>query len=163
MKKLICILSIICLALVVLSLVLTVGCVLLQKPLIDLIYGKSVGDAPMSVPVSPIVYGLCATVTLALLCLIGGNQKIGIWADVVLLGALILVLPGLNAVLSLAQGLAGTAIANAQGVGAIVSNAAVNQMCSFTMMPGGLGMRLALAVCGMSLVYKLLSKRQTCL
>ena len=33
MKKLICILSIICLALMVLSLVLTVGCVLLQKPL----------------------------------------------------------------------------------------------------------------------------------
>ena len=161
MKKTILVLSIVCLALMVISLVLTAGCILLQKPLIDLIYGKSVGEAPMVVPVSPIVYGLCAILTFGLLCLVAGNQKIGIWADLVLLGVSALVLPGLSSVLTLAQNLAGSAVANAQGVSAIIANSAVNNFCTYTMLPGGLGMRLALVVCGMSIALKLLKKRQT--
>ena len=161
MKKAILILSIVCLALVILSLVLTAGCIILQKPLIDLIYGKSAATAPMVVPVSPLVYGLCASLTFGLLCLVAGNKKIGIWADLILLGVSALVLPGLNFVLSLAQNLAGSAMANAQGVAAIVANSAVNNMCTYTMLPGNLGMRLALVVLGMSIVLKLLEKRKT--
>ena len=161
MQKLIRILSILCLALMVISLVLTVGCILLQKPLIDLIYGKSVATAPMAVPVSPIVYSLLSILTFGLLCLVAGNRRIGIWADLILLSANALVLPGMNFALSLVQNLAGTAMANARGVAAIVANSAVNNFCTYTMLPGGLGMRLTLVVCGMSIVLKLLEKRQT--
>ena len=161
MKKAILILSIICLALVILSLVLTAGGILLQKPLIDLIYGKTAGDAPMVVPVSPLVSGLCAAVTFGLLCLVAGNKRIGIWADLILLSISALVLPGLSFVLSLVQNLTGSVIANTQGVAAIVANSAVNNMCTYTMLPGNLGMRLALVVLGMSIVLKLLEKRKT--
>lgn len=160
MKKTIRILSILCLALMVISLVLTAGCILLQKPLINLIYGKSAATAPMIVPFSPLVYGVCAAVTLGLLCLVAVNKKIGIWADLVLLGVSALVLPGMNFLLNFAQNMLVTTAANARGVAAVIANSAVNNMCSYTMMPGGLGMRLALVVCGMSIVLKLLEKQQ---
>ena len=160
MNKLIRILSIICLALMVISLVLTGGCILLQKPLIDLIYGKSAASAPMVVPFSPLVYSLCAAVPFGLLCLVGGNKKIGIWADLTLLGISALVLPGLNFVLSMAENLAGTAMANARGVASIVARSAVNNFCNYTMIPGSLALKLALVVFGMSIVYKLMAKRQ---
>lgn len=156
MKKTIKILGILAAALLALA-ALGVGvCILLQRPLGEFVFGfPESAMGRFAFPLSTVVYSLGLLFCAGLLCLVAGNGKLGIWSDILLL-AVMNVLPLLQSLLAWVE----TVIAGKFGHVALSVNSMVQSMCSYPLQLGGWGLRLALVVGGMSIVWKLMRKQE---
>ena len=153
MGKVIKLLALLCLGLLLVSCLLTAGAVLLQKPLLRAIYGLSGGV--FTVPVGVVVSILAYAIILGLLCLVAGSRKLGIWSDLI-----VLALTVLSPLTSFLSNFLQTVITGRYGYEMMSSFSAVNNLCNITMSLGSLGLTLGMVVCGMSIAYKLMAKKE---
>ena len=91
-----------------------------------------------------------------ILVVCAGNKKGGIWLELVVFFCIALVLPFLNNILASGYYVWMGQIRGDMHVAAI---SIVNTISSWCMWPGNLGNSLALVVCGMSIVFKRMSKK----
>ena len=158
MQKLIRVTAIIALALLCLSLLLLLVSIPCQRVLAAKVL-RSPQEAISFLPVFPLAFFInCFLLTgCAILAVVfGGNQKGGIWLEIIVFILVALALPLLNTVLANVQNVM---IANVRGSSYIVANTIANQIANMCMGPGNLGRSLILVVCGMSIVYKRMSKK----
>lgn len=158
MQKFIRVTAIIAVVLVALSFLL----LLISIPFQQTIAAKVFGSPHDAVSIMPVVPWVTVTNCIWLLgCAIlavvfGGNKKGGIWLEILVFAAVALVLPMMTALLGNVQNVV---MAQARGTSYIAANAVANQIASYCMAPGNLGQSLILTVCGMSIVYKRMSKK----
>lgn len=93
---------------------------------------------------------------MILLVVCCGNKKGGIWLEILVLAAMVLVLPSLSTLLSYVQNII---IAMARGEAFIAANSVASRICAYCMYPGNLGRSIALVVIGMSIAFKHMNKK----
>ena len=97
-----------------------------------------------------IIVGLAGVVTNLLLAFVAGSQKVGIWAEILVI-FLLAVLPTLqNGMTTLQNVLTG----QFSGSLKVAATAVVNSLCSVPLGVSHLAVVLALVACGMSIAYK---------
>ena len=141
------------------SLVLMVASVPLQKMIATELYQYSadiIRELPRF-PWIPFFSGLLYAGCTALLILCCGNQKSGIWLEILVIVLLATVLP---AITTFASKLYST-ILGSLGLEKIAANSFVSMISSFCNCPASLGKVLAYIVCGMSITLKVISKKQS--
>ena len=128
-----------------------------QPALIDLFYSSYSADSGAFFPAVPFIqslWGLFCTIPLLFCC---GKKKGGIVLEAVLFGVLALVLPIANTVTSF---MFTNVLARTMGVTSLAAYSVANNIAIYCAIPGNFGGTIAYAVCGMSIVYKLMSKKQ---
>ena len=157
MQKFIRIMAIVAAVLVGLYLLLLVGTIPFQRMIASGVYGYPddvVGALPQF-PLLPFLFCLLRLGCMILLVVCCGNKKGGIWLEVIVFALLAVVLPALSNLLSpvynLWIGRMGHTHAAAQSI--------VNTIANFCAIPGSLGQAIGYAVCGMSIVFKRMSKK----
>lgn len=158
MQKLIRILAIGAAALIATSLFLLIATIPFQRSIGEFLYGAS--DEVLSglpqIPLLPLLYGFLRLGCVVPLIFCCGNKKGGIWLEIVAFAALCVVIPLLSFFLS---PLYAMLIARFQGAASVMAYTTVENIANFCMIPAGLGQSLAYAVCGMSIVFKRMSKK----
>ncbi len=158
MQKLIRVTAIIALALLCLSLLLLLVSIPCQRVIASKLY-STIPDVLSLLPIFPLAFFInCFLLTgCAILAVVfGGNQKGGIWLEIIVFILVALALPLLNTVLANVQNVM---LAYVRGDNYIAANTIANQIANMCMWPGNLGRSLMLVVCGMSIVYKRMSKK----
>ena len=158
MQKTIRILAVIAAILVALSLLLLLVSIPLQRMLANKVFG-----APQDViGILPIVPWITFTGCFMLLgCAIlavvfGGSQKGGIWLEILVLIAVMIVLPLMNTLLG---NMLTVVMGQHRGSLYVAANSMSSTITSYCMWPGRLGQSIILVVCGMSMAYKHMSKK----
>lgn len=152
MKKTIRILSFISVAIMTLSCVALLACILLQEPLGRIFFGASgqmMAETP-SFPIAPLVRALANLAIAVLLMFTVGNQDTNIGTEVtcaVIIGA---ALPFLLSILSNAQAF----FTSQLQVDAVISFNYVNSLCNMALSFVGIATALMLVVCGMNIALK---------
>lgn len=157
MQKFIRVTAIIALALLCLSLLLLICTLPFQQTLARLF--NSSDEVLGLLPIfswSQFVNCFLLTGCAILAVVFGGNRKGGIWLEIVVFMAAALALPLLTTALSNMQTILFGNIRGSAYVAALSSSALIAEWC---MWPGNLGRCLMLSVCGMSIVYKRMSKK----
>lgn len=158
MQKTIRILAIIAAILVALSFLL----LLISIPFQRLIADKGFGYSQDIIGLLPVVpWAVIAECFVLLGCAIlavvfGGNQKGGLWLEILVLIVVVLALPLIGTLLGHVQNVV---IGQARGSMYIAANSVTNTIANFCMWPGNLGQSLILVVAGMSMVHKHMSKK----
>ena len=158
MQKLIRVTAIIALALLCLSLLLLLVSLPFQQVIAHKLYSTS-PDVISLLPIFPLQSFInCFLLTgCAILAVVfGGNQKGGLWLEILVLAAVILVIPFIA---GFWDGLLTPMLVNARGSIYVAANATARNIANWCMAPGNLGRCLMLVVCGMSIVYKRMSKK----
>ena len=160
MQKVIRILAIIAAALGALSTVLLLLSMPFQQLLTEHLYGLSGETLDMlpQFPLIPFIFTMLRTGLMAILIICCGNQKGGIWLEIVICGVLLLVLPALYA---LAHTLYTTLVINMRGYAFATAQNVVYTLADRCMTPAGWGQALAYLTCGMSIAFKLHRPCQT--
>lgn len=156
MQKFIRIMAIIAAALVASSLVFMLVSIPFQRVIGGRILGSPeeiLGYLP-KFPVLPFVNCLLTLGVIALLIICCGNKKGGFWLELIVFACLALVLPGISRLSSLIS----TAWMGRMGTAYLAANSAVSRIAEFCMIPAGWGSALAYAACGMSVVFKKMTK-----
>lgn len=153
MNKFIRIMAILSTALVALSLVLILVSVLFQPVLFRLLYGFE--DTTFVFPWGVFMNCLLRCVCIALLIICCGNKKGGIWLELVLFFAMMLVLPMLSNATEL---LLSSWLGSVKGVTYMGYYHMATKYATWCTYPAGWGQALAYMTCGMSIVYKKMSK-----
>lgn len=158
MQKFIRVTAIIAAVLIALSFLLLLISIPFQRMIGAKLFGISddVVDVLPQFPLASFVncFMLLGCAVLLIVCC--GNKKGGIWLELILLAAVALVLPAINFLLSY---VVTVAFGQFRGYAYIAANTVTNQIASYCMWPGNLGRSLALVVCGMSIVFKRMSKK----
>ena len=108
-------------------------------------------------PVIPVA-NLVSVLSAALVCLftaLSSNSRTGIWAEILLVIATVVVIPGALTLASLVQ----TTVSGRFGVETVMSLSVMNNVTSFANHLAGTARMLALVVCGMSIAFKKLSPK----
>ena len=154
MNKFIRVTAIVGAALVALALLL----LLVSIPLQGAVVGVKSEDILQYLPIFPVaafvnlflLLGCCA---LMIVC--AGNQKGGIWLEILLLIALVAVLPLINTVLSSAMSILAVRF---RGDKYMAAYSLMNSTTRYFTWTSGIGRAITLVACGMSITYKKLSK-----
>ena len=153
MQKFIRVMAIIAAVLVALSLLLLLVSIPLQRFIAGnwLKYPESLMAA---LPIFPLAdffncFLLLACVALLIVCC--GNQKGGIWLEILMFLMIAVVLPLLNNLLANVQNVM---LGQLRGDTYVAANSAVNNISHYCMASGNLGRCIALATCGMSIAFK---------
>ena len=157
MQKVIRIVAIIAVILVALSLLLLLATIPFQQSLGRL--WSTSDDVLALLPIFPLAQFVPCFMLLgcAILAVVfGGNKKGGIWLEILVFAAVALVLPFMKDLLISVQTMA---FGLYRGSTYLAANATVNQIASYCMWPANLGNCLVLVVCGMSIVFKRMSKK----
>ena len=157
MQKFIRITAIIAAILVALSLLLLLVTIPFQQSLGRL--WSTSEDVLAHLPIFPLAQFVPCFMLLgcAILAVVfGGNKKGGIWLEILVFAAVALALPIMRDLLSYVQNVA---IGQYRGSVYLAANATVAQIASYCMWPANLGNCLVLVVCGMSVVFKRMSKK----
>ena len=156
MQKFIRIMAIVAVCLVGLSLFLLLLTIPFQRMIAMGIYDYPydvVGILPRF-PLLPFVFGCLRLGCMVLLIICCGNKKGGIWLELIVFACLMLVIPGISRIVTPIY----TQMATRMGSTYIVANNIVSSIANTCMIPGGWGQAIAYAVCGMSIVFKKMSK-----
>ena len=158
MQKFIRVMAITATVLVVLSLLLLLVSIPFQSQIAAKIYKfpEELTDMLPMFPLSQFVHTFLLLGCSALMIVCCGNQKGGIWLEILLLATLILVVPFINKVLSDVQNVF---IGQVGGGSVVAANSVVNQISSYCAWPSALGNSLALVAGGMSMAYKRMDKK----
>ena len=154
MNKFIRVTAIVGAALVALALLL----LLVSIPLQGAVVGVKSEGILQYLPIFPVaafvnlflLLGCCA---LMIVC--AGNQKGGIWLEILLLIALVAVLPLINTVLSSAMSMLAVRV---RGNEYMAAYSLMNSTTGYFTWTAGIGRAITLVACGMSITYKKLSK-----
>lgn len=157
MQKFIRIMAIIAAALAGLSLVLLLITIPFQRSISSIFFNSP--DIAMSTlpqfPLLPFIFGVLRLSCMALLTICCGNKKGGIWLELIIFACLVFVLPGLSRILS---PLFTQILYSTKGSDYIMANNLVSNIANYCMIPAGWGQALAYAACGMSVVFKKMSR-----
>lgn len=157
MQKLIRTSAIVAVALKAAATTLIIMSFLLQPMLVDLFYSSVPMDGGSAFPALPFIqslWSLGCTIPLIFCC---GKKKGGIVLESVMFGILAVVLPAANTLTSF---LFTNVIARTMGATSLAAYSAANSIASWCAIPGNFGGTIACAACGMSIVYKLMNKKQ---
>lgn len=131
-----------------------------QRPFADFFFGtpaEAYGLLPMF-PVVPFLIGLLRLICVSLLLVCCGNKRGGIWLELVLLVVMAVVIPlcnyGANYIYNFI-------IAQYFGLSHTVARNVVATLTNLLAAPSNWGQVLAYVVCGMSIVFKWICKKQT--
>ena len=158
MQKFIRIMAIVAAVLVAFSLLLLLISIPFQRLIASNLFGYP-DDIVGALPQFPLMQFLLTFLQLGcmiLLVVCCGNKKGGIWLEVIAFILLAVVLPALNQFLSPMYSLWVTKM---QGGAYVAAHSVVNRIASYCMMPGSLGIAIGYGVCGMSIVFKRMSKK----
>ena len=157
MQKFIRTMSIIAVVLVGLSLFLLLFTIPFQRMIAKGIYGMdlaTVGSLPRF-PLLPFVFGCLRLGCMVLLIICCGNKKGGIWLEIIVFICLALVIPVISQMVSPVYN---NLIGKTMGAYHMAANSIVNSIAGVCLSPAGWGQAIAYAVCGMSIVFKKMSK-----
>ena len=155
MSKTIRILAIISVGLVGFSLVLLVASVPLQRVLAQILDypAMAIGELPIF-PLKEFLFCLLRAGCVASLIICCGNEKGGIWLEILVLIVLVIVFPLINVVAS-------TVYNQLQfGTERMAANSVVSTISAFCCYPANWGQALAYVTCGMSITFKAMSKKR---
>ena len=93
---------------------------------------------------------------MILLIVCCGNKKGGIWLEVIVFISLAVLLPLLSQVL---EPMYNVYVGRMRGETYLAAKSVVNSICVYCRMPGSLGIAIGYGVCGMSIVFKRMSKK----
>ena len=124
--------------------------ILLQRTLMPVFSANEEMLTQFVFPVGPVTYGLGALLVLLLLAFVAGSQKVGIWAEILVIFLLALLPTAQNGMTTLQTMLTG----QFSGSLKVAATAVVNSLCSIPLGVSHLAVVLALVACGMSIAYK---------
>ena len=128
-----------------------------QPALFELFYSSFATDYGPVFPILAFIqslWGLFCTIPLLFCC---GKKKGGIVLEAVMFGVLALVLPLANTATPF---LFTNVIARTMDTMTFAAYSVANNIATYCAIPGNFGGTIACAACGMSIVYKLMSKKQ---
>lgn len=108
------------------------------------------------IPVPQLLLCFLRLVCVALLIVCCGNKKGGIWVEIIILVCLVALLPGIHTII---LPLYSKIISYTQGIYATTAYSLSNTITTFCLIPSGWGLTLAYITCGMSIVFKHMSKK----
>lgn len=158
MQKFIRIMAIIAAILVAFSLLLLLVTIPFQRLLTSGLFGYP-DDVVSMLPQFPLMAFLFTFLQLGcmiLLVVCCGNKKGGIWLEVIVFILLAVVLPALNQFLT---PMYNVLINRMQGGAYAAAHSVVNRITGYCAIPGSLGIAIGYGVCGMSIVFKRMSKK----
>ena len=160
MDKVIRILAIVATALVVLSLLLMLITIPFQGLIAEYLFGypEDMLSFLPQFPLMPFLITLMRLLPVALLILCCGSKKGGYWLEILVFVALVIVLPPLTSFLSTGYSVLRDYIISAYMV---AGNSVANTISNFCLGPASVGYALAYCACGMSIVYKALSRGES--
>ena len=157
MQKTIRVLAIIATLLVVLSMILLAGSTLFQRVIAK---GSDVSAEVMSMlpmfPLLPFLQWLLEAGCIALLIICCGNKRGGIWLEILVLVALIVIKPVIFEIAQVSRAV----YLGRLGDDKVAADAFVSNISRFCTKPGSWGHALACIVSGMSIAFKVMSKKQ---
>lgn len=153
MNKFIRIMAIVSTALVALSLLLILVSVLFQPLLFRVLYGYE--DVTFVFPWVAFLNWVLRFVCIALLIICCGEKKGGIWLELLVFFTMLLIIPMLTTVGSL---LFNDWLLDVKGVEYYSLYNHATNIAGECALPAGWGNSLAYVTCGMSIVYKMMSK-----
>lgn len=157
MQKSIRVTAIIATVLVGLSLILLIVSIPFQGMIAPIFNSSAEVIAMMPrFPLASFLTCLLQTVLTALLIICCGNKKGGIWLELLVLCCLVIVLPAIS---SLAADMQTVFIARF-GAATVAAHSVASEISSYCLIPSDLGQALACISCGMSIVFKKMSKKQ---
>jgi len=158
MQKAIRLLAIIATALVGLSLMLLVASIPFQRVIARDIYNSPADMISVlpQFPLLPFLFCLLRAGCVAVLIVCCGNKKGGFWLEILICVLLAIVLPFINNIATISYNVV---IANL-GSAKIIANSVVSNISSYCCYPANLGEILAYITCGMSIAFKVMSKKQ---
>ena len=159
MQKTIRVLAIIAAVLVGISLFLLVASMPFQRAISTQIYrypADMAAELPLF-PLIPFVTCLLEAGCVALLIICCGNKNGGIWLEILVVAVLAIVLPAINNVATQVY----ATVLGRFGSEKIVANSIVSVISSYCRFPADWGLVLAYITCGMSIAFKVISKKQS--
>ena len=158
MQKTIRILAIISAVFVGFSLVLLLVSLPFQRVLAQALdYSEvSIEVLPMF-PLVPFLICLLKMVCVVLLIICCGNKKGGIWLEILIFAVLVIGLPFINTAASTVYNIF---VGRFGGSAKLVANSIVSQISAFCCYPSNWGQALSYLTCGMSITFKVMSKKQ---
>ena len=156
MSKLIRIVAIVATSLTALSLLLILVTIPLQPFLAKAVFGypESMMEGLPYFPVLPVLFCVLRLGCIALLLVCCGKTRGGFWLELVIFLALAAVLPTLSTIATTIS----TAFLGSQGQVTLVGSSFASHIVSYCLTPANVGQALAYAACGMSIVFKQMSK-----
>lgn len=153
MQKFIRVIAIVAAVLVALSLLLLLVSIPLQRFIAGnwLNYSESLMAALPIFPLADFFNCFLLLGCVALLIVCCGNQKGGIWLEILMFLMIAVVLPLLNELLATVQNVM---LPQLQGELYVAANAIVNNIAHYCVATANLGRCIALAACGMSIAFK---------
>ena len=156
MKKTIKILTIVSGAIMILSMLALIICVLLQGTLTYLFYSTSSMGEYFIFPVARFVYVFGILLCSVLLFFSAGLRKLGMWAEIVAIPFIAVFFPFVQWIISMMQTTLG---ANAKGSLFVAATAAVNNLASMATCLVPLAASVLLVVSGLSIASKIYVKK----
>ena len=152
MKQTIRILSFIPLAIITLSCVALLACLLLQEPLCQILFGISgqiISQNP-AFPVGEIVFALGNLAVAVILFLNASKKTTGYWIEVICAVLVGFLLPGIRNVLGTIQ----SVICSNQQVDAVIAFTTVRNLCIYSLSIVHIATAISLVLCGMCIAIK---------
>jgi hypothetical protein len=154
MKKLMKILTVISLGVVATSVLAVMLCYVFRVPLLELVFNTG-SELPVVVPVANAVLLVGQLGAMIWLCVCIGDRRFGIWAELLAVGWLAVVLPGISRLLSYVQVMAGRAL----GTDYLLAQNYMSNLWSYATIFNGVAVALVLVVCGASMAERHILKR----
>lgn len=158
MQKFIRIMAIVAAILVAFSLLLLLVTIPFQRTIGSNLLGypdTMVGGLPQF-PLMAFLFAFLQLGCMILLVVCCGNKKGGIWLEVIVFVTLAVILPALSQVL---EPMYNVFIGRMRGETYLMAQSVVNSICVYCRMPGSLGVAIGYGACGMSIVFKRMSKK----
>ena len=158
MQKLIRIMAIVAAVLVGFSLLLLLGTIPFQRTVGSnlLGYPDAMTEGLPQFPLMAFLFTFLQLGCMILLIVCCGNKKGGIWLEVIVFISLAVLLPLLSQVL---EPMYNVYVGRMRGETYLAAKSVVNSICVYCRMPGSLGIAIGYGVCGMSIVFKRMSKK----
>ena len=150
MKKLLKILSGISFGTIAVSMMAVMLCYVFRGPLVELFFHRGT-ELPAVVPASDLVLLVGQLGGMIWLCIFVGDQRFGIWSELLAVGWLGVVLPGICWAVTYVQ----TALlGRAMGAEYLLAHSYMSGLWSYATMFNGVAVALALVTCGLSMAGK---------
>lgn len=160
MQKTIKIMSIVAVVLAAFSLFMLLVTIPFQGLIASGVFGYSgseTGAFPIF-PTMPFINCFMRTACMALLIVCCGNKKGGIWMELLVLASMVFVLPAFSSAVSQTYNVF---VSRAMGLKYVAANSVASTIANYCLVPAGWGQTIAYVTCGMSIVFKKMSKERT--